>query len=135
MRALNILLVEDHKATNDALSKMLTRRGHHVISVGSVRDALASIHRAKFELIISDIGLPDGDGWNLLKELRGLAPRAKAIALTGFGYPADYEKSVDAGFYLHLTKPASMEEIERAIGRLFPDDDPDPSRTTAGQAV
>lgn len=119
MRSLNILLVEDHKATKDTLAKMLTRRGHFVFGVGTVREALECAQHSKFHLIISDIGLPDGDGWTLLKELRCVLPLAKAIALTGFGYPADYDKSVDAGFSLHLTKPVEIEQLERAIEKLF----------------
>ena len=83
-RRLRILLVEDHEATRTTLTLLLTRRGYKVKTAASVAEARALAQKEKLDLVVSDIGLPDGDGYGLMAELRdkfGL----KGIALTGYG--------------------------------------------------
>jgi signal transduction histidine kinase len=111
---LSILLVEDHEPTRSALMGLLVRRQHAVTAVGSAREARQVSTDKKFDLVLSDIGLPDDNGYTLMAELRdkhGL----QGIALTGYGMEHDIEKSRNAGFILHLTKPVHVAELERAL--------------------
>lgn len=126
---LRILLVEDDPATNRALAKLLARRGHAVHSAANGQEALATPALDSFNLVICDIGLPDTNGWELIVELKRRAPQIQAVALTGFGYFADYEKSAEAGFAVHITKPAQIDAIERVMEQLFGDGTPSPGVT------
>lgn len=119
--SLRILLVEDDPATNRALTKALVRRGYAVLSAASGKNALAAPDLEKFDLVICDIGLPDTSGWELLVELKQRAPQLQAIALTGLGGIGDYGKSAEAGFAVHITKPAEIDALERVITQLFSD--------------
>lgn len=113
-----VLLVEDHGPTRAALERMLRRRGHEVVAVGTKADAIAAGQVAEFDLLISDIGLPDGDGTELLPEIRRRHPHMRAIALSGFGMDADLRRSTEVGFALHLVKPVSMAKLDAAIARV-----------------
>jgi CheY-like chemotaxis protein len=92
--------------------------------VVTIAVSLADAHRIcrdnRFDLFICDISLPDGEGW----ELAQLAGRcgARAIALTGYGMPADVTHSKAAGFDAHITKPVLFDQLEAAIQRLSPDE-------------
>ena len=111
---LRILLVEDHEPTRSSLTQLLLHRRHKVIAVGSLGDARAAAKKEKFDLLISDIGLPDGTGFDLMKELQenyGL----KGIALTGYGTEKDISRSRESGFLTHLTKPIRMSSLEDAL--------------------
>lgn len=121
---LRILFVEDDPATNRTLSKLLARRGHAVHAVASGKEALATPALESFDLVICDIGLPDTNGWDLIVELKQRVPQIQAVALTGFGSIGDYGKSAEAGFAVHITKPAEIESIERVIAQLFGDRPP-----------
>lgn len=123
-RPLRILIVEDHDATNRTLSKMLTRRGYEVASAKNGEAALQTIQAHVFDLVISDIGLPDISGWDLLKQLRSHRPQLRAIALSGYGYAGELNRSTQVGFQVHLTKPADMNAIEAEIMKLFPERKP-----------
>ncbi len=111
---LRILLVEDHEPTRVALHRLLTRRNHEVEIAGTVAEARALADKAKFDLVISDIGLPDGNGYELMAHLRS-SLRLTGIALTGYGMEYDIVRSESAGFFLHLIKPIRAEELEAAI--------------------
>jgi CheY-like chemotaxis protein len=117
-------LVEDDPATNRTLARLLARRGHSVQAAATGREALATPDLGGFDLVICDIGLPDINGWDLLVELKQRAPQLQAVALTGFGYIGDYEKSAEAGFAVHITKPAEIDAIERVMAQLFGDREP-----------
>jgi signal transduction histidine kinase len=111
---MRILLVEDHEPTRTALSHLLTRRDCKVTAANSLAEARTFASRGKFDLVVSDIGLPDGNGYALMSELRkdfGL----KGIALTGYGMEQDVLRGQDAGFVAHLTKPVRMESLEKAL--------------------
>jgi signal transduction histidine kinase/CheY-like chemotaxis protein len=111
---LRILLVDDHADTCAALERLLARRGHRIVAVHDVRSALEAAHRGTFDLVISDVGLPDGTGMELMGRLREVRP-LRGIAISGFGMNGDLEKSLEAGFSAHLTKPVSFEKLEDAI--------------------
>ena len=110
----SILLVEDHEATRTTLSLLLTRRGYKVLTAASVAEARTAAKKEKIDLVVSDIGLPDGDGYVLMAELRdhfGL----KGIALTGYGMEQDVARGKNAGFVSHLIKPVRVESLEKAL--------------------
>ena len=116
-RPLRILLVEDNKDTLRYLSLMLSGRGHDVRTAGTLADALRAVAETEFEVVVSDIELPDGTGLELMARLRddGAMP---GIALSGFGSPEDVELSRSVGFAEHLTKPVDFGSLEEAIGRV-----------------
>jgi len=111
---LRILLVDDHPDTCAALERLLTLRGHHVATANSVRAAREAGDKNQFDLLISDVGLPDGNGTELLQHLRTKFD-IRGIAISGFGMDSDITKSLDAGFFAHLVKPVKLEKLEAAI--------------------
>ena len=117
-RPLRILLVDDHQDTCVALERLLVRRGHLVAAAHNVRSAMETAARNSFDLLISDIALPDGTGTELMTYLHAIS-RIPGIAISGFGMNGDIEKSIDAGFAEHLIKPVKMENLEAAIDRVM----------------
>lgn len=111
---LRILLVEDHPATLVVLKKILGSLGHSVTTASSVAEASALAHRGGYDVLLSDLGLPDGTGMDLM---RALGPRfhGRAIALSGYGTQADVQASREAGFCVHLTKPVEIAAITGAL--------------------
>ena len=92
------------------------RRGHLVAATHNVHSALEAAVRNKFDLLISDIALPDGSGMDLMMQLRAIS-KIPGIAISGFGNNRDIERSLHAGFSEHLTKPIKLENLEAAIER------------------
>jgi len=117
-QALKILLVDDHHDTCAALEKLLVRRGHLVAVTHDVRSAMEAVVRNKFDLLISDIALPDGTGMDLMVQLRAVA-NVPGIAISGFGNNGDIERSLQAGFSEHLIKPIKLDKLEAAIERAL----------------
>lgn len=113
-RSLRILLVDDHPDTTAALERLLTRRGHTVAAAHDMRSAMETAERGQFDLLISDVGLPDGSGLELMTHLRATSG-IRGIAISGFGMNGDVEKSMQAGFSEHLVKPVNLEKLEAAI--------------------
>ena len=116
--ALRILLVDDHQDTCAALERLLARRGHLVATAHTLRSAMETAGRNQFDLLISDIALPDGTGIELMSYLRALSGMP-GIAISGFGMNGDIEKSLEAGFSSHLVKPVNLEKLESAIERAL----------------
>jgi CheY-like chemotaxis protein len=114
-----VLLVEDHNPTRAALHTLLARRHLKVKSASSVSEALGVAALEEFDVVISDIGLPDGNGNDLFMNLRQRAPHLKGIALTGFGMEEDVARSQEVGFVTHLTKPVSIQALEGALRQLL----------------
>ena len=113
-RSLRILLVEDHADTLRVLSRMVRGLGHAVTTAASVATALDASAAGPFDLLVSDVGLPDGSGVDLMRRLRPMP----GIALTGYGMESDVEACRDAGFAAHLTKPVDFTRLEEAIRRV-----------------
>jgi signal transduction histidine kinase len=113
----SILLVEDHVDTANAMKRLLSRRGYSVQAATSVAEALSTASKSSFDVLISDIGLPDGTGLQLIRELSARGP-VKGIALTGFGMEEDVERSRAAGFIEHLTKPINVDQLQAALDRV-----------------
>lgn len=116
---LRLLLVEDHRDTLEPLLRLLVLRGYVVKTAGSIAEAVAVAKDFTFDILVSDIGLPDGRGTELLERLtREIRPNLPAIAMSGFGMEDDLERSRLAGFAEHLTKPVEFTALHQAIGRL-----------------
>jgi DNA-binding response OmpR family regulator len=112
---LRVLLVEDHRDTRFLLTRLLQRAGFTVQPAGSVEEARAiaqaGAHNGSgFHLLISDIGLPDGDGRELLRNINPIQP-LPAIAVSGLDSSGEIRKSIEAGFSRHLVKPIDFDEL------------------------
>jgi CheY-like chemotaxis protein len=117
-RSLRILLVEDNKATLMILQRLLQRHGQHghtVVCAGSIKEALDAAQNHTFDVLVSDLGLPDGHGTELMRTLRRLQPAVLGIAVSGYGTEEDLQRSREAGFEMHLTKPIRPDALFRAI--------------------
>jgi signal transduction histidine kinase/CheY-like chemotaxis protein len=114
---LRILLVDDHKDTVRTLNLLLTRLGYAVESAESVNEALAAANKSHFDLLVSDIGLPDGSGLDLMRRIRE-KQQIDGIALSGFGMEDDLRKSREAGFVDHLIKPVNLDRLQAALRRF-----------------
>jgi hypothetical protein len=116
---MRILLVEDHADTAEALRHLLAGLGHEVEVGRSVAKAAAMLRERQYDLLLSDIGLPDGTGLDLVRALRQQHDhKIPAVALTGFGMDEDISKCMEAGFNEHLTKPVSFQRLEMLIRRF-----------------
>src|SRR4029077_5962803 len=114
-RPLRVLLVEDHLSTRTALSIWLTDLGHEVEAVESVAAAISFANRFTFDLLIADIGLPDGNGRDLLRQLREHHD-FHAVAITGNSGQKESELNRQAGFARHLEKPVDLDALTEALG-------------------
>jgi len=112
-----ILLVEDHKDTRNSLEFLLKKARHHVISAASAKEALELAAQNQFDLVISDIGLPDKSGLELMKQLKNEF-NLKGIGLSGYGMEEDIAKGQSAGFVQYLTKPVHFAELKQIISEL-----------------
>ncbi len=117
-RGTSILVVEDHEDTRRVLSRALRRRGFSVASASTVESACRQYASQPADLIICDIGLPDGTGWDVLGRLREGGP-VRAIAVSGYGTKLDMEKSEAAGFAAHILKPVDFVGLEAAVARVL----------------
>jgi DNA-binding response OmpR family regulator len=114
---LSILLVEDHADTLRLLSLLLRRDGHSVDAAPSLRDALRLADGRRHDLVIADIGLPDGTGLDLIRELR-MVYDVPAIALTGYGEDHYANLCAAAGFTTRMVKPITYERLAQTIAAL-----------------
>lgn len=116
-----ILLVDDHVDTCTGMRMILERRGYRVKTAHDVQSALEVAEDFPFELLISDLGLPDGSGFDLMKELhRRRGNGFRGVALSGFGMESDIERSMEAGFEVHLIKPVNIERLSEILRQVFP---------------
>lgn len=113
-RHLRILLVEDHEETREVLDRLLKRDGHEVHAAGSCAETRQLLDKQVFDLVISDLGLPDGSGHDVLRDAASRTP-VPGIAISGYGMESDLEKSKAAGFAAHLIKPVQWEDLRGAI--------------------
>jgi CheY-like chemotaxis protein len=116
-RILRILMVEDHDDTRRVLARLLTHFGHHISVAVGVGDALQIFRGDQFDVVLSDIGLPDGTGYDIISEAKRTSA-VKGIALTGFGMAEDVRRSKEAGFDFHLTKPIDVAELRSVLRKL-----------------
>jgi len=114
MKSLNILIVEDDQSCRELIVACCKRHNHTVRCAAGVEDALAMLAQSPCEVLIADIGLPDGSGWYLL-ERAGPILCPYAIAVSGFDSPQHIADSVAAGFRRHLVKPFAIEDLIAAL--------------------
>ena len=117
LAGLKILLVEDHHDSALALTQLLSKQGYVVRTANTVAGALEAVAERAFDVLICDIGLPDGTGFQLMETVRKKSA-TPAIALSGFGMEEDVAQSASSGFDAHLTKPVNFHNLEAAIRKL-----------------
>jgi CheY-like chemotaxis protein len=111
---LRILVIENHEVTAKFIALFLERSGHQVTIAPDGQTALSRDDLADLDVILSDIGLPDVNGWDLMKQLRSLT-RAYAVAMSGFGGEADVQRSLASGYQYHLVKPFVPAALEKVL--------------------
>jgi PAS domain S-box-containing protein len=117
LKPLRILLVEDHQDTRRTLSRLLTHFGHKVVTANNVRSAMQIINLDTINVLLCDIGLPDGSGFDVVSQARAKRP-LKTVALTGFGTEDDVRRSKEAGFDFHLVKPVNFQELQTVLEQV-----------------
>lgn len=117
-RKLRILLVEDHADTARIMARLLAADGHTIALADSVQSAQTAAAASSFDVLMSDLGLPDGSGHDLMRELRSTGNSLPGIALSGYGSAEDVRCSLESGFAEHLTKPVSIESLHAALERI-----------------
>ena len=115
---LRLIVVEDHANTAEGLKKFLKAVGYEVFVATDMTSALWLAASVQFDLLLSDLGLPDGTGWELLKHLNAEQPQIRAIAISAHNSPEDVKQSAEAGFVEHLAKPISPTKLCAAIQRV-----------------
>ena len=113
---MRVLVVEDHEDTSRVLCRLLRSIGYTVATAASVAAALSYVASNEIDVLVSDIGLPDASGHDLVRELKKIQD-VPAIAISGFGSADDIESSRQAGFFAHLTKPLDFERLHATIQR------------------
>ena len=111
----SVLLLEDNTDTRNMLLLLLEAAGHSVRAVGSIKLAFQELQLAPYEVLVSDISLPDGDGWDLMRDLRGSGASIRGIAMSGHSSARDVAKSLESGFQHHLVKPIDFNELESIL--------------------
>jgi PAS domain S-box-containing protein len=125
LQGMDVLLVEDDRDATEMLSLVLSERGAHVRTAADYDTALQQLQAAWPDVLVSDVGLPGRDGYELVRRVREIererkAPHLPAIALTAFTRPEDQRKTLDAGFDLHLGKPLRPHRLLAAIVQSVP---------------
>jgi two-component system, chemotaxis family, CheB/CheR fusion protein len=116
----SILLVEDHVDTRRAFSAILRSWGHTVSTSDSVAAGLSFLDDNKVDVVLSDIGLPDRNGYDFIAEARQRTPNMTAIAVSAYFTAADQERGHDAGFDMYFAKPVDLATLERVLERMNP---------------
>ena len=111
-----LLVVEDHTDTRVVLTSLLGRSGYRIISTNRVKEATELLGKMRFDILLSDLGLPDGDGLDLVVKAKALQPKIRTIALTARDSEKDHELGREAGFDHYLTKPFDLLELREALG-------------------
>ena len=116
-RNLRILVVEDHSDTLQALSRLLSHFGHDISTADGARSALDMINSKEFDVVLCDIALPDGNGYDVIREAKRKGA-VKAVAISGYAARDDVERGRKAGFDFHLAKPVDFHELRSVLGQI-----------------
>jgi len=114
-----ILLVDDHLDSIRPMQLFLEAIGYEVTTAHTVATALRAATQNQFDLLVSDIGLPDGSGDDLIRQLQDRGRSLPSIALSGYGTEQDVARSRAAGFQVHLTKPVSPQDLQMTMDNLL----------------
>ena len=101
------------------MRRLLARRGYAVTLATTLVEATDAINSGTFDLLVCDLGLPDGSGLDIVRALSLRSTKLPAIALSGYGMPDDVRKSLEAGFIAHLSKPVAVERLWATIDRAL----------------
>ena len=116
-KSLRILVVEDHGDTLEALSRLLNHFGHEISTADDAESARDMMNSKRFDVVLCDIALPDGNGYDLIAEAK--QKRAfKAVALSAFAATDDIQRGKEAGFDFHLAKPVDFHELRSVLGQI-----------------
>lgn len=122
LNGLKVLVVDDEPDAREVLSTGLGQCGAEVATASSTREALEALAGAKFDALISDIGMPGEDGYELIRRVRELPPeaggRTPAVALTAYARTEDRLRAMRAGFEMHVSKPVELTELVVIIANL-----------------
>lgn len=116
----SILLVEDHYDTRRAFAAILRSWGHKVGARDSVAGGLKFLDENVVDVVLSDIGLPDKNGYEFIAEVRQRRPAVATIAVSAYFTAADQQRGHDAGFDMHFAKPVDLVNLQRVLERLGP---------------
>ena len=116
--SLRVLLLEDHEDTARVLAKVLQQMGYEVETCSTVATACQKLKEMKFDVILSDIGLPDGSGIDFIKAAREIC-QTPAVALSGYGMAEDIDRCLQAGFEEHLTKPIDIDRLQKTLSSIL----------------
>jgi CheY-like chemotaxis protein len=114
----SILLVEDHQDTQRAFAAILRNWGHEVSTSDSAASGLSFLDDHEVDVILSDIGLPDQNGYDFIAEVRRQNSQVTAIAVSAYFTAADQERGHDAGFDMHFSKPVDLCALQRTLTRM-----------------
>ena len=119
---MSVLVVDDDEDARELLSIVLESCGVRVLDAGNARDALAKVKAERVDLIVSDIGMPEEDGYSLIRSVRALPDKGKAtipaIALTAYTRNEDRSRALLEGFNVHMAKPVEPAELLQALADL-----------------
>jgi CheY-like chemotaxis protein len=116
-----IMIVDDNRDAADSLALLLQLEAHATLTAYSGDDALSRVASFDPQFVLLDIGLPEMDGYEVARRLKTLVPRARLIAVTGYGLAGDKQRSADSGFEAHLVKPVNLAAIQSAFASLAAD--------------
>ena len=116
-RRLCVLIVEDDANSLSAMARLLEQGGYYVRRAATYQQAVELAPGC--DVLLADIGLPDGNGLDLMRELAGAAPGLRGIAVSGFGETLDITRASHAGFSEYLVKPVVLEHVLAAIERAW----------------
>ncbi len=119
---MRVLAIDDEPDARELLTVLLTQYGAEVVTVASPAEALATLESFQPDVLVSDIGMPDADGYTLIQQLRALPSeqggQIPAIALTAYAREEDSQQAIASGYQWHITKPLDPEPLVRAIMAL-----------------
>ncbi|AVH69117.1 PAS domain-containing hybrid sensor histidine kinase/response regulator [Nostoc sp. 'Lobaria pulmonaria (5183) cyanobiont'] len=122
LNGLQILVVDDNADTRELIAFILEQSGAQVTAVNSVGEALEALGRLKPDVLISDIGMPDEDGYSLIRKVRAQeaeqGEKIPAVALTAFARDEEHKLALQAGFQVHVSKPIEPEELVKVVANL-----------------
>jgi CheY-like chemotaxis protein len=122
---LTVLLVEDHADSRETIALTLESAGAEVTAVPAVADALSVLRERTMDILVSDLGMPGADGFDLIRrvrwqEQRGGRPKLPAVALTAYASAEDRERALAAGYDAHIAKPVDADELGAIVSRIAP---------------
>lgn len=132
---LKLLLVEDDDRIRDLFTRFLTASGHEVRQAGDGQEAVETIRRQSFDLVIMDVKMPRLDGVSALSQIRATAPSTKVILMTGFCVDSEVDRVIEAGAVECVRKPVTFDALTVAIGRLTAGGKPDQRRSGCGKSA